>query len=279
MIIDGKKIADEILATIQQEVAGYKPCLRVILVGENPASLLYIRRKVEAARKVGIDSEVIALPDDTSESTLLAQIATLNADPAVHGILVQLPLPKQINTRNVIHALDPSKDVDGFHPFNLGKLLAGETDGFIPCTPLGIQKLLLASHVDPAGKQVVIVGRSNLVGKPLAALLMQNSPGANATVTVAHSRTPHLPALCQTADILVAAVGHPRLIQASWIKPGAVVIDVGINTQDGHLVGDVDFEPAQAVASLITPVPGGVGPMTIACLLLNTLRSCKNKDR
>lgn len=281
MIIDGKKIAGELLSHIKAEVAalkGRKPGLRVILVGKNPASLIYIKRKTEAAKNVGIESEVIELPEETIEADLLTRIKVLNADIRVDGILVQLPLPKQIDTRKVIHALDPSKDVDGFHPYNLGKLLSGETDGFIPCTPLGIQKMLLTSQIDPAGKKVVILGRSNIVGKPLAALLMQNCPGGNATVTVAHSKTPDLDTLCQSADILIAAMGQPRLIKEGMLKRGAVVIDVGINTEEGHLVGDVDFKPASQVASHITPVPGGVGPMTIACLLLNTLKARKQHD-
>ena len=247
----------------------------MIIVGRQPASLVYTRRKTEAAKKVGIDSQLIELSEDISEEELLKLINGLNRDPQVDGILVQLPLPAHISTQAIFAAVDPGKDVDGFHPVNQGKLLSGDSNGFIPCTPFGIQKLLLKSGVDPAGKRVVIVGRSAIVGKPLAALLMQNGPGGNATVTVAHSQTRNLAALCREADILVAAIGKARLITADMVKPGAVVIDVGITSEAGSLVGDVDFQEVEKIASLITPVPGGVGPMTIACLLLNTLKARK----
>ena len=275
-LIDGKEVAAGLQEALKKKVASLKgraPSLKVILVGQNPASLVYTRRKLQAAQTVGIDSEIIELGEKTSEAELLSLIQKLNESSDVDGILVQLPLPPQIDPHHVITTIDPGKDVDGFHPLNLGRLLAGDPSGFVPCTPLGIQKLLLAYNVNPEGKHVLIVGRSQIVGKPLAALLMQNSPGANATVTVAHSKTANLPSLSRSADILIAAIGKPRFIQASMIRPGAVIIDVGINAEEGRLVGDVDFENVAPLASLITPVPGGVGPMTIACLLSNTLKA------
>jgi methylenetetrahydrofolate dehydrogenase (NADP+)/methenyltetrahydrofolate cyclohydrolase len=275
-LIDGKEVAAGLQEALKKKVASLKgraPSLKVILVGQNPASLVYTRRKLQAAQTVGIHSEIIELGEKTSEAELLSLIQKLNESSDVDGILVQLPLPPQIDPHHVITAIDPGKDVDGFHPLNLGRLLAGDAEGFVPCTPLGIQKLLLAYNVNPEGKHVLIVGRSQIVGKPLAALLMQNSPGANATVTVAHSKTANLPSLARSADILIAAIGKPRFIQASMIRPGAVIIDVGINAEEGRLVGDVDFENVAPLASLITPVPGGVGPMTIACLLSNTLKA------
>lgn len=278
MIIDGQKIAATITEEIRLEVEsmqGRKPCLRVILVGSHPASLIYIKRKIEAAKKAGIDSEVIKLDESISQEELFKTIDYLNKDSSVDGILVQLPLPSQIDSTLIINAVDPTKDVDGFHPLNQGKLMAADPSGFVPCTPLGIQKMLLASHIDPSGKEVVIVGRGAIVGKPLAALLMQNLPGANATVTVAHSKSHNLKELCLRADILIAAIGSAHHIKADMVKPGAIVIDVGINADSGKLKGDVDFENVQHVASLISPVPGGVGPMTIASLLLNTLKARK----
>jgi methylenetetrahydrofolate dehydrogenase (NADP+)/methenyltetrahydrofolate cyclohydrolase len=279
MIIDGKKIADELLEALKQEIAalpGRPPCLKVILIGTHPASTLYVSRKKAAATRIGIDAEVIAFPDSISQKELLQTLERLNRDPSVDGIIVQLPLPPQIASDKVLDTLDPEKDVDGFCPVNQGRLLAGSPHGFIPATPLGIQTLLIASGVNPKGKRVVIVGRSAIVGRPLFALLSQKGAGGDATVTLAHSQTPDLAKITREADILIAAVGSPQLIQASHVKPGAVVIDVGINRADGKLVGDVDFEAVEPIASLITPVPGGVGPMTIYSLLLNTFKARKN---
>jgi len=274
MILDGKKIAESIEDTIKDAIQHLKkrpPALAFIRVGDNPASLAYIRMKKKKCHKVGITSIDRELPEDTSEKNLLKEIETLNQDPHIDGILIQLPLPSHINTPNIVCAVDPKKDVDGFHPLNIGKLLLGEKDGFISCTPYGIQVLLHHANINLEGKHVVILGRSNIVGKPLAALLMQKEKGANATVTIAHSKTQNLQALCQSADILVAAMGNPRFVTASMVKQGAVVIDVGINRGPHGLVGDVDFDQVAPKCRLITPVPGGVGPMTIAMLLSNTL--------
>ncbi len=267
-IIDGKAVAAGLRAALAEKVAAlpFRPGLRVVLVGEHPASATYVRAKERAAAQAGFDAATIRLPDTISQQALLAEIARLNADPAVDGILVQLPLPAHIGTDAVIEAIDPAKDVDGFHPVNAGRLAAGRP-ALVPCTPLGIMRLLAAAGIAPAGRRAVVLGRSAIVGRPMAALLI----GADATVTVAHSRTRDLPALCREAEILVAAVGRPEMVQGDWIAPGATVIDVGINRVDGKLVGDVAFEAARAVAGAITPVPGGVGPMTIACLLENTL--------
>ncbi len=277
--LSGKSVAQ----TLRQEIAdgavrlrddGIQPGLAVILVGEDPASQVYVRNKAKQTVEVGMASFEHRLSADTPEAALLALITTLNADPAVDGILVQLPLPPQIDPARVIAAIDPAKDVDGFHPLNMGRLTSG-LPGVVPCTPYGCLLLLRESGIDLAGCNAVVVGRSNIVGKPMALLLLAE----NCTVTIAHSRTRDLPALCRTADILVAAIGRPHFIAGDWIKPGAVVIDVGINrisdgsAQDGRtrLVGDVDYEAARRNAAAITPVPGGVGPMTIACLLRNTL--------
>jgi methylenetetrahydrofolate dehydrogenase (NADP+)/methenyltetrahydrofolate cyclohydrolase len=276
-IIDGKCFAARLRAGIAAQVTRLKadhdlvPGLAVVLVGEDPASQIYIRNKGLQAREAGMNSFEHRLPVTTSQTELLARIAELNRDPAVNGILVQLPLPGQIDPQAVIEAIAVAKDVDGFHPFNAGLLAVGGT-GMIPCTPLGCLMLLKDRLGDLAGQRAVVLGRSNIVGKPMAALLLRE----HCTVTIAHSRTRDLADECRRADILVAAVGKPRMVKGDWIKPGATVIDVGINripTPDGQgrLVGDVDFESAVQVASAITPVPGGVGPMTIACLLLNTL--------
>jgi methylenetetrahydrofolate dehydrogenase (NADP+) / methenyltetrahydrofolate cyclohydrolase len=278
-IIDGKAIAADLRARVAAEVArlarahGLTPGIAVVLVGNNPASEVYVRNKSRQVGEAGMRSFDHRLPDTTGEDELLALVARLNADPAVHGILVQLPLPAQIDAQKVIAALDPGKDVDGFHPLNAGRLAIG-LPALVPCTPLGC--VILAKTVRPslAGLDAVVIGRSNIVGKPLAQLLIAES----ATVTVAHSKTRDLPALCRTKDLLFAAIGRPELVRRDWIKPGATVIDVGINrvaTADGktRIVGDVAFEDARAVAGAITPVPGGVGPMTIACLLVNTLRA------
>lgn len=277
MLIDGKKIANEIQAGIEREISaiqGRKPGLTVLLVGDNPASKSYVNGKKKACTSVGIISNIIHLPATIAESDLLKQIEMLNRDPAVDGILVQLPLPPHIDEKAITNAISPSKDVDGFHPINVGKMLLGEEGGFLPCTPHGIQVLLQQYKIPVSGKHVVILGRSNIVGKPLAAILMQKKPHCNATVTIAHSSSEHLSTLTRSADILVAAIGRPLFVKKEMIKPGATVIDVGINRMpDGKLVGDVDFPTVSQVAGHITPVPGGIGPMTIAMLLKNTLLS------
>ncbi len=283
MLIDGKAIASTIASGIRaavSELTGRPPSLAVILVGEHPASLAYVTRKATQAEHVGIQSTLIRFPESITEETLLAEVARLNTDDTVDGILVQLPLPPHISTTRVTLALDPSKDVDGFHPINLGKLLAGDTSGFVPCTPLGIVELLAHTNIPVAGKHVVIVGRSQIVGRPLSALLLQKRNECNATVTVAHSATRDLPAICQQADILIAAMGQPKAITAAMVQPGAAVVDVGINripdtsTKQGYrLVGDVAFDEVASKVRAITPVPGGVGPMTVAMLLQNTLTS------
>lgn len=272
-ILDGKKAAQEIRASLKEEVArlkarGLTPGLAVVLVGEDPASKVYVKQKEKACREAGIASQVYRLPEDTSEESLLQLIQELNADRAVHGILVQLPLPGRLDANRVIQAIDPAKDVDGFHPLNVGRLAVG-LPAPVPCTPRGIIHLLDAYGIPIAGRHAVVVGRSNIVGKPLAQLLLAR----NATVTVCHSKTVDLASLTRTADILVAAAGKPRLITRGMVKPGAVVVDVGINRLPEGLVGDVDFEAVREVAGYITPVPGGVGPLTIAMLLKNTLEA------
>ena len=278
-IMDGKAFAAELRGRVATAVShlesshGLIPGLAVVLVGEDPASEVYVRNKGKQTVEVGMASFEHRLSDQTTERELLVLIDQLNSDPTVHGILVQLPLPAQINTHAVINAIDPDKDVDGFHLINVGRLTTGES-GLVPCTPLGSMMLLRAYAGDLSGQNAVIVGRSNIVGKPMAALLL----AAHCTVTVAHSRTKDLTDVCRQADILIAAVGRAEMIQGDWIKPGATVIDVGINRIDGEngkkrLVGDVEFASASAVAGAITPVPGGVGPMTIACLLRNTVQA------
>lgn len=274
-IIDGKAVSlavkEELKARISELAGEGKriPCLAVIIVGDNPASRSYVRGKIKAAEFVGMDSRLIELPENVQEEALLKEIAALNVDPLVDGILVQLPLPAHICEDRVIDAISVEKDVDGFHPQNVAALWLGRPC-IVPCTPKGIIHLIRSTGVEVSGRKAVVVGRSNIVGKPVAKLLLD----LNATVTIAHSRTRDLAALTREADILVAAVGRPRMITGDMVKPGAVVIDVGINrTEDGHLVGDVDFESASAVAGWITPVPGGVGPMTIAMLMQNTLEA------
>ena len=283
MNIDGKAVAQELRQSLAIEVKqlqderGITPGLTVILVGEDPASQVYVRNKVRQTQEVGMISNEIRMPADTSQDALLAELDKLNKDPAVHGILVQLPLPKHIDEALIIDTILPEKDVDGFHPMNSGRLANGDPSALVPCTPQGCV-ILAKKHLGDnlSGKHAVIIGRSNIVGKPVALLLLQE----NCTVTIAHSRTQDLQALCATADILVAAVGRPEMVKGDWVKPGATVIDVGINriaTEDGkgRLVGDVDFADAEPVAGAITPVPGGVGPMTIACLLKNTVEAAR----
>lgn len=286
-IIDGKKIAEEIKGELKEKInelkgKGVTPGLAVVLVGDDPASQVYVRMKGKACEELGIYSETLKYPADLSEEELLSIIDGLNENPRIHGILVQLPLPKHINETKVLNRISPEKDVDGFHPVNVGKMLIGDP-GFLPCTPHGIQELLLRSGNDPEGKHVVVVGRSNIVGKPVAAILMQKKKGANATVTVCHSRTRDLPGICRQGDILIAAMGVPEFIKADMVKEGAVVIDVGVNRVDDpsakrgyRLVGDVDFEAVKEKASAITPVPGGVGPMTIVMLMKNTVIAAEN---
>ena len=272
-ILDGKKVAADVRASIGAEIErlkgrGVTPGLAVVLVGEDPASQVYVRSKEKACQAVGMNSFLHRLPAATEQDRLLELIKQLNAAPAVHGILVQLPLPPQIDADVVLQAIDPAKDVDGFHPFNAGKLMAG-LKTFVPCTPRGIMHLLAVYNIPLKGKQAVVIGRSNIVGKPIAHLLLAQ----HATVTVCHSRTVGLSDITRRADVLVAAVGRPHMVTADMIKPGATVVDVGINRLPEGLVGDVDFEAAKEVAGYITPVPGGVGPLTIAMLLQNTLEA------
>ncbi len=276
MIIDGKAIADSILEEIKASLQT-KPILTVLQVGDHPASTTYIGMKRKACAKVGIESKLILLPKTISEKELLLEIQKLNRGPT-SGILLQLPLPHHLDPHRLLEAIDPKKDVDGFHPINMGKLVLG-LPGLIPCTPLGIQVLMERSHILVEGKRVVIVGRSQIVGMPLATLLMQKRKGCNATVTVAHSSTHNLEEVTREADILIAAIGKPLFIKKSMVKEGAVVIDVGINHIDNKLVGDVDFEQVKQKCSAITPVPGGVGPMTVAMLIHNTVLSCSNETK
>lgn len=272
-ILDGKLTSQNLLDGLAVELGELKsqgvqlPKLVVVLVGDDPASQVYVNKKAKTAQKIGMLSELKVYPAATTQSELLAVIAELNQDASVHGILVQLPLPKQIDTLAVITAIDPRKDVDGLHPLNLGLLMTGDPSACKPCTPAGVMTLLKTYNVPLVGKNAVVLGRSNIVGKPMGMLLLQE----NATVTYCHSKTADLAAVCREADILVAAVGVPNLVTADFIKPGAAVIDVGINRLDGKLVGDVEFESASQKAGFITPVPGGVGPMTIATLMANTL--------
>lgn len=283
-LISGREIAATIRSDLAERVArlnadtGRVPGLATVLVGEDPASQSYVRMKNSAAKEAGIHSEQITLPADTPEAELLGLVAGLNANPDIHGILVQLPLPGQIDEQKVLEAIDPAKDVDGFHPVNVGKLSTGATDVLAPCTPWGVIQMLLRTGNSPRGKHCVVVGRSNIVGRPMASLLLRRGEGGDATVTVAHSRTPDLGAITRQADILIVAVGRPDTVTADMVRPGAVVIDVGVNRVDApdtdrgyRLVGDVDFDGVREVASWITPVPGGVGPMTITMLLSNTV--------
>lgn len=280
MIIDGKQIAQQLKEQMREQVAelvkqyGRKPCLDVIIVGENPASMSYVRSKIKATEYCGFDGELIQLPQTTSQEELLRIIRERNNNSAVDGILVQLPLPKHIDEQYVIEAIAPEKDVDGFHPSNVAKLWLNQP-AIVPCTPLGIMALLEQSGTPLEGRHAVVVGRSNIVGKPIAKLLLDK----NCTVTIAHSRTADLGAICREADILVVAVGRPQMITGEMVKPGATVIDVGINrTEDGKLVGDVDFDSVAPIAGAITPVPGGVGPMTITMLMRNTIECYKQHN-
>ena len=284
-IIDGAAVANKVRADVALAAAalakhGIVPGLTVVLVGDDAASAVYVGAKEKACREAGMNGETIRMPASTTQAELLAVVDRLNADPAIHGILVQMPLPKQIDPQTVIRRIAPQKDVDGFHPINVGKVLIGDKDGFAPCTPWGVQVLLQAYNVKTAGMECVIIGRSNIVGKPMASLMVQPGDGADCTVTVCHSRTRDLAAHTKRADLVIAAIGRANYVTGEMLKPGAVVIDVGMNRVDDatakagyRLKGDVHFESAKEVASLITPVPGGVGRMTIAMLLKNTVRA------
>jgi methylenetetrahydrofolate dehydrogenase (NADP+) / methenyltetrahydrofolate cyclohydrolase len=286
-LIDGRAIAKKVRAEVAERARklvarGVRPGLAVVMVGDDPASAVYTTAKAKAAEEAGMYSLNVRLPADTSQADLLSRVDALNADPKIHGILIQMPLPAQIDPDTVIRRINPAKDVDGFHPVNVGKMLIGERDGFISCTPAGIQVLLKESGVKTPGKNCVVIGRSNIVGKPLAALMMQDNENANCTVTVCHRHTADLKSHTRAADILIVAAGRARIVTADMVKPGAVVIDVGTNrvadarSKSGtKLVGDVDFESVREVASKITPVPGGVGPMTIAMLMSNTVRAAE----
>ena len=286
-LLDGTAIANTIRADIAKDVAGLvaggvQPGLAVVIVGDDPASRVYVASKGKACLEAGMHSETIRLPDTATEAELLAIVDRLNADPRIHGFLVQLPLPKHISTERVLLRIDPNKDVDGFHPMNVGRVSVGDQTAFRPATPYGCQQMLIRAGIETKGAHAVIVGRSNIVGKPIANLLVQDTPGGNATVTICHSRSRDLPAITRQADILVVAIGKPEFVTADMVKPGAVVVDVGINRvpdathpKGYRIVGDVAFEPVAQVASWITPVPGGVGKMTIAMLLLNTVQAAK----
>jgi methylenetetrahydrofolate dehydrogenase (NADP+)/methenyltetrahydrofolate cyclohydrolase len=279
----GKTIREEVtVESARLTAAGTRPGLAVVLVGDNPASRAYVGSKEKACLEAGMHSVKIERPETISEADLLAIVDELNRDPAVHGILVQLPLPKHINTEKVLLRVNPAKDVDGFHPVNVGKLVIGDPTALRPCTPYGVQQMLIRSGIETKGAHAVVIGRSTIVGKPMANLLIQTGPGGDATVTVCHSRTRDLPAVCRSADILIAAIGKAEFVTADMVRPGAVVIDVGINRVDDtskakgyRLTGDVAYGPVAEIASAITPVPGGVGPMTIAMLLANTIQAVR----
>ncbi len=286
-LISGTAVAEKVLEECRRDIAalaaeGKKPGLAVILVGDDPASRAYVRSKDKKCRDLGLHSVKLELPASTTQEELLAHVETLNRDPAIHGILVQSPPPKHIDEAAIVRAIDPAKDVDGFHPVNVAKLALEDPTGFVPCTPLGCQRLLIEAGIPTQGAHAVVVGRSMIVGKPMALLLMAKGPGGDATVTIAHSRTRDLAAITRQADIIIAAIGRPEFIRAEHIKEGAVIIDVGINrieapgTEKGYkLVGDVAFDEVAPLCSAITPVPGGVGPMTIAMLMANTLKACR----
>jgi len=279
-ILDGKALAEEMRAELSEQAAefiqdsGVVPCLAAVLVGDNPASEIYVRNKQRACDRLGIESKLHRLPEDTSMEELLTVVNRLNRDENVHGILVQLPLPAGLDETRILRAVSPLKDVDAFHPENVG-LIVQNRPRFLPCTPAGIQQLLLRRKIQIAGAHVVVVGRSDIVGKPMAIILMQRGAGGDATVTVCHSRTKNLPEICRTADILIVAIGRARFVTADMVKPGATVIDVGMNRTDAGFVGDVDFDAVKEVAGAITPVPGGVGPLTITMLLQNTLTAAR----
>ena len=286
-LIDGRSIAEKVYVDLRHEIAdlkskGVTPGLAVVLVGDNPASRTYVRSKDKMSRELGLHSVKLELPASTTQSELLARVEELNCDPKVHGILVQSPPPKQIDEGAIVRALDPRKDVDGFHPLNVAKLAMGDPTGFVPCTPLGVQRLLIESKIDIAGAHVVVLGRSMIVGKPVALLLMQKAKGGDATVTVAHSRSKNLEEITRSADILIAAIGRAHFVKADHVRDGAVIIDVGINRMDDktnergyRLVGDVAFDEVAPKAKAITPVPGGAGPMTIAMLMSNTVKAAR----
>ena len=285
--IDGRAIAEKVYVDLRLEIAelkskGITPGLAVVLVGNDPASRAYVRSKDKVSRELGLHSVKLELPASTTQNELLARVEELNRDPSIHGILVQSPPPEQIDEAAILRALDPRKDVDGFHPLNVAKLALGDESGFVPCTPLGVQRLLIESKIEIGGAHVVILGRSMIVGKPLALLLMQKAPGGDATVTIVHSRSRNLAEITRSADILIAAIGRAGFVKAEHMREGAVIIDVGINrvndpaNERGYrLVGDVDFENVAPKAAAITPVPGGVGPMTIAMLISNTVKACR----
>ena len=283
-LLDGKAMAQTIRAEIAEQTAqfthesGITPCLAAVLVGDDPASQVYVRGKQKACKAAGMRSELFTPPASTTTEELLALVERLNNDPAVHGILVQLPLPETIDALRVLDAVRPEKDVDAFHPHNVGLISQGRPR-FLPCTPYGIQQLLVRTGIEIAGKDVVVLGRSDIVGKPMTLMLAQKAPGANATVTLAHSRTRNLPEVCRRADILIVAIGRAKFLTADMVKPGAVVVDVGINRTETGLVGDVDFDAVCETAGYITPVPGGVGPLTITMLLKNTLTAAKLQNR
>lgn len=280
-IIDGKFLAESIRSEIAEKVAKFRsetgivPTLAAVLVGEDPASQVYVRNKQKACEKAGITSRLIRLPESTRTPELLELVRELNRDSSVHGILVQLPLPKNCEELKILDAVDPLKDVDAFHPENVGLISQGRPR-YLPCTPYGVQQMLIRSNIEIAGKEVVILGRSDIVGKPMGLMLLQKGAGGDATITIAHSRTKNLPEITRRADILIVAIGRAKFVTAEMVKPGATVIDVGINrTEDGKLCGDVDFEAVKDIAGAISPVPGGVGPLTISMLLLNTLRAAR----
>ncbi len=286
-VLDGTAIAAEIRAEVAEQVkalaaSGIMPGLAVVIVGDDPASQIYVKSKGQACHEAGMLSETVRLPAETSEAELLAVVDRLNADPTIHGFITQLPLPPHIDANRVLNRISPSKDVDGFHPVNVGKLSVGDPTAFRPATPLGVQQMLVRSGIETRGAHAVVVGRSNIVGKPMASLLLQDSPGGNATVTICHSRSRDLPSITRQADILIVAIGKPGFITVDMVKPGAVVVDIGINrvSDASHpkgyrVAGDVDYEAVSQVASAITPVPGGVGKMTIAMLLMNTLQAAR----
>jgi methylenetetrahydrofolate dehydrogenase (NADP+)/methenyltetrahydrofolate cyclohydrolase len=289
-VLDGAPLADAIRAEVAEGVrrhaaAGRPPGLAVVIVGENPASQVYVRAKGKACEEAGMHSETVRLAEDTTEAELLATVERLNHDPRIDGFLVQLPLPKHINGERVLNAVDPAKDVDGFHPVNVGKLSIGDPTALKPATPYGVQQMLIRSGIETKGAHAVIVGRSNIVGKPMASLLIQQGRGGDATVTVCHSKSRDLPGVCRTADLLIVAIGRPEFVTADMVRPGATVVDVGINRVNDasqpkgyRIVGDVAYEPVREVAGAITPVPGGVGRMTIAMLLQNTLQAFEQAE-